>query len=78
MEAIRSRFTNTILTPELVPLWAIFRVGVRDDSSTSAATENHHSTHLVSRQLLLMMVDIRVISLDYLVASLAVVDGVQY
>ncbi len=78
METVDSGFTNTVLAPELVPLRAVFGIRVCDDSEAAGAAENHHAAHLVTGQLFLVIEDIGVASIYYLVACLAVVDGVQY
>jgi hypothetical protein len=66
------------LAPELVSLWTVFSVGVCYHVSTVAAAQDHDSTHLVIRKLVLVTGNVRVGSLHYDVAGLTVVDGVQY
>ncbi len=78
MEIINACFTDTVLAPELVPFRTVFGIGVCDDCEAARAAENHHAAHLVTRQFFLVMEDVGVGPIYYLVASLTVVDSVQY
>jgi len=71
-------FEEAAFAPELVSLRAILGVRVSDHVPTMAAAQNHYSTHLVVRNLVLVTRNIGVSSLHYDVAGFAVVDGVQY
>lgn len=71
-------FEEAALAPELVSLLAVFSVGVGYHVSAVVAAQNHDSTHLVIRKLVLVTCNVGVGSLHYDVAGLAVVDGVQY
>ncbi len=66
------------LAPELVSLGTILGVRVCNHVPTMAAEQNHYSTHLVVRKLVLVTRNVSVSSLDYDVAGFAVVDGVEY
>jgi hypothetical protein len=69
-------FSNTILAPELVPLGAVLRVGVRDDVSAPTAAEYHYPSHLVVGHFLLVPCDIRVSQFHDGVADFTIVDCV--
>jgi len=67
---------QTTLAPELVLLGTILCIGVGDNFSTVAASEDHYSSHLVLRKVSLMERDVSVSKFNDDVASLAVVDCV--
>jgi len=66
------------LAPELVSLRTILGVRICNHVPTTAAAQNHYSTHLVVRELVLVTSNIGVSSLHYDVAGFAVVDGVEH
>jgi len=66
------------LTPELVSFRTILGMRICNHVPTTAAVQNHYSTHLVVRELVLVTGNVSVSSVHYDVAGFAVVDGVEY
>ena len=60
MEALDSNLGDTVLAPELVPLWTILSVAVGHNVSAVFAPDNEDLPHLVMRHLSLMLLNLLV------------------